>query len=371
MKKLLVCMLQLSIIACAPPRVEIKDGIPMLIGTYTDGKSEGLYSCLFDQETADAVSVCYAKFENPSYVTCSEDGTKVYAVNEINTTMASIYSFGLDGKTGMLSVLNDRRTLGEDPCYIATNGKVVVTATYNGGSMTVHAIREDGSLDSIDTLFYGKATGPDTIRQKTPHVHCALFSPDGKYIFATDFSSDRILRFDVIPDKVIPRESDEITHVPAGSGPRHLTFSPNGKQAYLINELSGMVIAYNYHDGKLEEIQTIAADTVGARGSAHIQLSHDGKFLYASNRLKADGIAIFAVNGNDGTLTKVGYQPTRRHPRHFNITPNDKFLLVACRDDNAIEIYERDSISGLLKNMDKTLLLDKPVCVQFVPRPKD
>lgn len=163
-----------------------------------------------------------------------------------------------------------------------------------------------------------------------------------------------------------PHLSLETTDIAADSGPRHLTFSPNGKFAYLITELSGKVIAFSYEDGKLEEIQSIAADTVGARGSADIHLSPDGKFLYASNRLQADGIAIFAVAA-DGTLTKVGYQPTGIHPRHFNITPNGKYLLAACRDSNIIQVYERDAETGLLKDAGKGIVVDKPVCAQFIP----
>ena len=146
---------------------------------------------------------------------------------------------------------------------------------------------------------------------------------------------------------------------------RYLIFSKDGKYAYLINELSGKVIAFTYSDGRLNEIQTIVADTIQARGSADIHLSPDGKYLYASNRLKEDGIAIFEVNLEKGTLAKVGYQLTGLHPRHFNITPNGKFLLVACRDSNMIQVFERDTVSGLLKNTGKNIKMSKPVCIQF------
>ena len=153
----------------------------------------------------------------------------------------------------------------------------------------------------------------------------------------------------------------------AGSGPRHLTFSPNGHYAYLINELSGTVIAFEYKDGDLKEIQTIAADTVNAQGSADIHISPDGKFLYASNRLKADGIAIFNIHPDNGMLAKAGYQLTGIHPRNFIITPNGKYLLVACRDSNVIQVYERDADTGLLTDVHQDIKVDKPVCIKFVP----
>ena len=123
----------------------------------------------------------------------------------------------------------------------------------------------------------------------------------------------------------------------------------------------------SYDEAGFDTIQHIKADTLDARGSADIHLSPDGKFLYASNRLKGDGIAIFEVSSEDGTLDKVGYQPTGIHPRNFNITPNGKYLLVACRDTNEIQIYEREEESGLLKDTGKRIKMSKPVCVQFLP----
>ena len=173
--------------------------------------------------------------------------------------------------------------------------------------------------------------------------------------------------FDVNEDVFLKEGSPASYKVEAGSGPRHLTFAPNGSYAYLINELSGTVIAFEYSDGELKETQTIAADTVGAKGSGDIHISPDGKFLYASNRLKADGLAIFSIHPENGMLTKVGYQLTGIHPRNFIITPNGKYLLVACRDSNVIQVYERDTDTGLLTDIRKDIKVDKPVCIKFVP----
>ena len=122
-----------------------------------------------------------------------------------------------------------------------------------------------------------------------------------------------------------------------------------------------MVMRYN--DGKLTEIQTLMADEGGGRGSADIHISPDGKFLYTSHRLKKDGIAIFSINPQTGVLTKVGYQLTGLHPRNFAITPNGKYLLVACRDDNTIQIFERNANTGLLVDTQKRINLGKPVCL--------
>lgn len=360
-------MLGLSVAACTPKSTTAsQDELAMLVGTYTNGTSKGIYTFRFNQETGVAAPLSSFELPNPSYLTPSEDGKFIYAVSEMSDSAASVSSFAFDKATGTLRLLNTEHTLGADPCYVATNGEEVLTANYSGGTMSVFPLRKDGRLEPVDTLFEGTATGSDTIRQVAPHIHCAHFSPDGKYIFATDFSADRILRFVLHPKDIIPHPSLEATHIEAGSGPRHLTFSPGGKHAYLISELSGKVTVFNYNDGKLEQIQTITADTIAARGSADIHLSPDGKYLYASNRLKEDGIAIFAVNPDNGTLAKVSYQLTGIHPRHFNITPNGKYLLAACRDSNVIQVYERDQTTGLLNDIHQDIIVDKPVCVQFV-----
>jgi 6-phosphogluconolactonase len=112
-------------------------------------------------------------------------------------------------------------------------------------------------------------------------------------------------------------------------------------------------------------VQTIASDTTGARGSADIHVSPDGRFLYASNRLNADGISIFSINTDNGLLTKVGYQLTAKHPRNFVITPNGKFLLLASRDENKIEVYEINNETGMLKNTNRNIYISKPVCIKL------
>lgn len=127
-----------------------------------------------------------------------------------------------------------------------------------------------------------------------------------------------------------------------------------------------MVTAFSYHNGQLKSIQYIPSDTVGAQGSADIHITPDGRFLYASNRLENDGLAIFSVDANTGKLTRIGYQPTGIHPRNFIITPNGKFLLVANRDSNSIQVFSINQETGLLTDTGNTIASSKPVCLKFV-----
>ena len=180
---------------------------------------------------------------------------------------------------------------------------------------------------------------------------------------ATDFSADRILAFRLNGDKVIA--NGVAADVSADSGPRHLVFSPDGRFAYLMSELSGYVTVFGYHQGRLDKLQEIVSDSVGARGGADVHLSPDGKFLYSSNRLKSEGIAIFSVDSKTGLLTRIGYQPTGAHPRQFNITPNGKFLLCCCRDGDKIQVFRRDVKTGMLTDTCHDIHVSKVVCVQF------
>lgn len=348
--------------------------LTMLVGTYTSGTSKGIYSYRFNQEDGTSTPLSEVEIGNPSYLTPSTDGKFIYAVSEFNDDRAAANAFAFNKEDGTFRLLNSQKTGGEDPCYILFTDNNVITANYNGGSISVFPVAKDGSLLPASEVLEFEGSGLDEVRQEKAHLHYVSITPDGKYLFANNLGADWIHKFNINPDanaenkeKFLIEGNPAAFEVKAGSGPRHLAFAPNGNYAYLINELSGTVIAFKYKDGTLDEIQTIVADTLGAQGSGDIHVSPDGKFLYASNRLKGDGIAIFSIHPENGLLTKAGYQLTGIHPRNFIITPNGKYLLVACKDSNVIQVFERDVKSGLLTDIHKDMKIDQPVCIKFVP----
>ena len=372
----------------------------MLVGTYTDAGAEGIYSLRFNQQDASWQLLDSAQLSNPSFLAIVSRRNLIYAVSENGGPTDALNLLSLTPATGAMQLLVSQLTQSAAPCYVsfgpystaaetscsqATNPscpatetpRMAVTANYTGGSLSLFPLDEQGYPQPLDTLFMGQTNLHDPVRQEAPHVHCAHFAPDGRYLFATDFSSDRLLRFRVQiepqaaskdetckPSRLLCNPEVAAT-LPEGSGPRHLTFSPDARHAYLITELSGMVHVFDYQpeSGTLTLKQTIETDSVHARGSAHIQLSPDGRFLYATNRLEHEGVALFAVNPDNGLLTPAGYQLTARHPRHFNLTPNGRYLLVACRDSHAIEIYLRNPDTGALTPTGKSIPLSKPVYV--------
>lgn len=179
MKSLLFCMLGLAMTACAPRKAgnvnSGSDELTMLVGTYTDGNSKGIYTFRFNQETGLATSLSSIEVLNPSYLIPSEDGRFVYAVSEMNDATAALNAFSFDKETGKLSLLNRQPTMGADPCYVATNGKEVLTANYSGGSMSIFPLKKNGSLEPVDTLL--KAVPADrTLKDRQHPMYIALSS---------------------------------------------------------------------------------------------------------------------------------------------------------------------------------------------------
>lgn len=346
----------------------------LLAGTYTSNEgSKGIYVYRFDTDTGDSDAISMIEVENPSYLTPSPDKRFIYAVSENDGTNSAVHAFSFDKRNGKMKLINSKPVNSSAPCYITVDGKGknVHTANYGGGSIASFQVKENGTLTSAIVLKHFKGSGPDSVRQESAHLHSVRYSPDGQYLFAADLGSDKLYRFNVndTPFEGQPGLLDSSMKeflMPAGTGPRHFDFHPDGgKYLYLLGELSGEVIVFDYSFGELIQKQVIAADTTGARGSADIHVSPDGRFLYASNRLQADGIAIFSINSNDGTLVKAGYQLTGKHPRNFVISPNGKFLLVAARDDDKIQVFRIDDETGLLTDTHKDISLGKPVCLKF------
>jgi len=348
----------------------------MYIGTYTEeSNSNGIYTYRFNQENGTFKLLSSATAANPSFVTLSPDGKRLYAVSEYNDGRQGAYSFDVSEDKVQLSqpVFLPTATkealpqAGADPCHIVSDGKYVITANYTGGDISVFSLDAAGRLQTeVQHISFVEA-----LHGSASHIHCIIPTPEKRYVLVTNLGKNCVYRFrykarkaskgvKVLKDmKVAYRISDTI------QGPRHLTFSKDGRFAYLINELGGECVVLSYRKGKLKEVQRIMADEGGGRGSADIHISPDGRFLYTSHRLKKDGIAIFAIDPEKGTLTKIAYQLTGIHPRNFAITPNGKYLLVACRDDNKIQVFERNEATGELTETAQAIEVDRPTCIVF------
>ncbi len=350
----------------------------LLIGTYTKGKSEGIYVYKFNSKNGDFSAVSKIKCSNPSYLAISPNQQWVYAVDEAgnnNNVGGSVAAYSFNKQNGELRKINQQLSGGDHPCYVAVDktGKWVSAANYTGGSLTVFPVQADGGLGQSSAHIQHSGNSVDKQRQEKAHVHCTYFSKDNRFLFTPDLGMDKVMiySFDDKTGTLKPAPQPFVMSKP-GSGPRHIDFHPNNKYAYLIEELTGTVVAYKYSDGKLTTIQNISAapkDFKGGMGSADIHVSPDGKFLYCSNRGESNSITIFKIDNASGKLTVIGYQSSLgKAPRNFNFDPSGNFLLVANQDTDDVIIFKRNVKTGLLTDTGKKIEVGNPVCLKWISK---
>lgn len=309
---------------------------------------------------------------NPSYLCLSQNGQYLYACTETQTPKAgSIAAFRVDAAKGKLTLLNSRKSSGENPVYIALpqKEKYLYSVNYTEAGIDVFPLAADGRIQPpVQVLAFDKGSGA-TERQAKAHTHSLQFAPTQDRIFVPDLGSDliRCYQLDSSATQPIAVQTEEQVKALPATGPRHFTFHPDGQYAYCIEEIAGTVSAYRYKEGKLELLQHIPAhkDSLEEYNSADIHCSPDGRFLYASNRGRENNIAIFAI-GEDGKLATIGYQSVLgEHPRIFAIDASGKFLVVANQISGNIVVFKRDRQSGLLHPIGQKVKATNVSCVQI------
>jgi 6-phosphogluconolactonase len=349
----------------------------MLVGTYNSPQSEGIYVYKFNSTDGSAVLTSNAKTSNPSFLAVSPKNKYVYAVYEDaadNGKGGSVSSFSFDKTTGVLKPISVQSSEGDHPCYVTIDSKDkwVLAANYTSGSLSVLPVTKKGKLGEAIQVIQHSGSGPDSTRQKSPHVHGVFLKPNSPYVYVTDLGIDKVMIYSQHKRKGKLSAGKANFVADPGSGPRHLDFHPNGKYVYLLNELAGAIVVLSDNgEGTLNEIQNHSALPLTYKGkasSADIHVSPDGKFLYVSNRGTSNSIGIFSINAETGMITLVDHQYTEGEtPRNFNFDPTGKFLLVANQNSNAIVVFKRDLTTGLLSDTGKRINVGKPVCIKWIP----
>jgi len=383
---LLSAPLYLSSAAAAPKRSQDKPYL-VFVGTYTNKTaSKGIYAYRFDPGIGKLSSLgVAAESEDPSFLAVHPSGKYLYAVNEIDHFGAqksgAVSAFSVDPRNGKLTLLNQAATQGAGPCHISLDksGKYVLVANYDGGSVAVFPIGDDGSLATASAFVQHSGSSVDKERQQGPHAHWIGTSPDNRFALASDLGLDEILVYHFNPAKgALTPNNPPYAKVSPGAGPRHLAFHPNGKFAYVLSEMGSSVTAFAYKasNGSLSPLQTVSTlsilrkDQSGPKEAAEIAVHPNGKFLYASNRGNIDTISVFSIDSAKGTLKLKDEYPTMgKTPRSFAIDPAGKFLLAANQESNNIVIFRIDSITGALTPTGEIAEAPAPVCITFVAEP--
>jgi 6-phosphogluconolactonase len=349
------------------------------VGTYTSAKSEGIYMLRLNTTTGELTPAgVISGIKNPSFLAIHPNRKYLYAVSEVSDAdgkpTGGVTSFAVDSKTGKLNQLNSQPSEGAGPCHLVVDktGKTVLVANYGGGSVAALPIAADGRLGKATAAIQHKGSSVNQQRQSAPHAHSINIDSSNRFAVAADLGLDKLLiyRLDAAKGTLTPNDPPFASVAP-GSGPRHFAFHPNGKFAYVINEMLCTVTAFSFDEktGSLRELQTITTlphEVRSGYSTAEIVAHPSGKFLYGSNR-GHDSIALFAVDTETGKLTALGHEPTGgKTPRNFAIDPTGTFLLAENQESDTIVVFRIDQASGKLKPTGHVANVPTPVCVRFL-----
>ena len=336
------------------------------VGTFTQNDKEGIYKYQIDSNGILYKVGLHAMVKNPSFLTKTTDKKTLLAVSTVNKKGTGfVYSYKIHQDS--LEFKSKSKSGGGNPCFITANdeGQVLV-ANYAGGNVGYLKVDDQNGLTNLLDVqqHYGKGT---TNRQKAPFAHSAWFYPNKKEIISVDLGTNELWFSSINNEDKFEPSSQVKLKMAIGAGPRHLTFHPNNKWIYVLNELNNTVSLVTKVDGNYKVISSISMlpnDFKEYTKAADIHISNDGKFLYATNR-GHESIVIYKVNSKSGSLKLVGFESVRgKHPRNFTLTPDNEFLVVANQDTNNIISFKRNKKSGKLTFVSE-IEAPKPVCVLF------
>ena len=340
----------------------------ILVGTYTNEDSEGIYTLDFNLETGELSNQqLVAKSESPSYLVKNSDGSKVFAVNETDPGMVSSFSWN-EEKTQLIQQSNISSE-GMHPCFVELNQKedLLAIANYSSGNIAVYNVEDAAKISGAQVRNH---EGSSIVKpnQDVPHAHCSKFSKDGKFLYVADLGTDEIVGYGIDENN---RLGEKFTayKMDAGDGPRHFVYHPTENLAYIVSEFSNTVTAVSIDTEtgvfeKIDKKSSLPEDFKEDSFGADIHITSDGKFLYSTNR-GHNSIAIFSIAEN-GSLILIGTESVHGNwPRNFVISPNEKFLLVANQLSDNITVFKRNPETGLLTFTETDFKMSKPVCLKF------
>lgn len=339
------------------------------IGTYTKGDSKGIYSFTLDAVNGKITDVkAVASLENPTYLNISKDNQYLYSVAKEGK------SGGVAGykilQSGELSLINNQYSEGASPCHVSVNkeNSLLLSANYHKGSADSYRLNpENGEILAVLSSIFHEGSGPDE-RQEKAHTHYSGFTPDEKYAAVIDLGIDQLITYSLDNGKLVEKS---ILHIAPGSGPRHLTFHPNGEYAYLMTEFSSEVLVLKYHseDGSFQQLQAVSTlpdDFKENNQGSAIHISSDGKFVYAANR-GHDSIAVFEVKPESFELLFVEHTLTEGNwPRDFVLDPSENYVIVSNQNSGNVVLYSRSKDTGRLTLLQSDIKVPDPVCIKFL-----
>jgi 6-phosphogluconolactonase len=350
-------------------------------GTYTGPQSKGVYVSRLSESGELSAPELAATVQNPAFLAVAPTGRFLYAASEVGTfnneKAGFVSAYTIDRATGKLALLNQVSAKTPGPCHVSIDGtgKVVLAANYSGSSIESYLVRDDGGLTDAVSFIRQTGSSVNPQRQKEPHAHWIGADPGNRFALLCDLGVDQVLVFKLDAGAAtLTANEPAFARTAPGAGPRHLAFRPDGRFAYVINELDCTMTAYAFYAarGALTPVQTISTlppgETMQPRYStAEVVVHPTGRFLYGSNR-GHDSLVVFAIDDASGQLALVEHVPSGgRVPRNFNLTPDGRFLLSANQESGTVVVFRVDRTTGALTSSGFTAAIEKPVCVVFAP----
>jgi 6-phosphogluconolactonase len=350
----------------------------VFIGTGGGKLAKGIYRSEFDPATGQlSKAELAAEIGSPGFLALHPNGKFLYCVGTVNVTGKSgggVAAFALDAKTGTLTPLNQQLAKGSGPCHINVDpsGKSVIIANYGSGSTDAFPIGDDGKLMECSTHVQHKGKSANPKRQDAPHAHSVNITKDGKFAVVADLGLDQVIvyKLDAASGKLEANDPPFCATAP-GAGPRHFAFHPNGKQAFVINELDSTLSSLSFDPAKgelqtLKTVSTLPKDFKGNNTTAEVVVHPSGKFVYGSNR-GHDSIAAFKFDAKTGDLTFVGYGTEGvKEPRNFNIDPTGQYCIVGSQKADRVVMFKIDQETGTLKPHGTPIEVGAPICIRFI-----
>ena len=293
------------------------------IGTYTTGRSQGIYRFTFDPDTG----------------TLSEPVRNPKCVARKGSILAS--AIELEGRAGV--ALWDARhpctppfsmccPEKQTPCHLRFSGSSLLAANYHEGLFTVYRT-DSHNLSCATQIACGEKAGCHQSLGRRGFILVPCLEQDQVRIFDRKFSPRGVILF------------------PAGSGPRHGIFHPKDRTLWMVTERSHELYHFNYADTRYQLLQQVSIlpkdhPEYAASTTAAIRLSPDGRFLYTSTR-GADIMSVFALDA-DGAHLIQQVPCGGKHPRDFILSDDGRYVLVLCRDSDNLFSFPRDAETGKL-----------------------
>lgn len=355
------------------------DDAMLFISSFAAGDDGAIHTCRFDLESGRLSLLRKATdIENPFFLAVSADGRFLYAVDaekfgdDVNEFVAG---YRIKPVTGQLTRLNQQSAMGRTSCYLDVDdsGRTVVVANYSSGDIAALPVKKDGSLGEAASFIRHSGSSVDPARQKAPFAHSIEISPDNRFALAADLGADKVFIYslDAETAKLTANPDQPSVSIAPGSGPRHLTFHPNGKRVYVINELKNTVTFFDYEPeaGTLKERQTISTlpdDFSGTSYCADLKITPDGRFLYGTNR-GHDSLACYRI-ADDGKLKLIAIVPSLgKGPQNLLITDDGRWLLCANMPGNNVAVFAINDETGELKSNGEPVEIKMPSCIRRLP----